>query len=193
VLVERSTRASLVVVGRHGAGFHPWLGNVAQAVVHHAACPVVVVPGGPAPAVNGPILVGVDGSPEAAQAVRWAHAEADRRSLPLLALLAWPLLEQLAHRRPGDLELPYDEEQARRSLDHALRAALGSDAESVGQRTVGALATDALLEHARRSTLTVVGARGLGGFEGLLVGSVSQRLVQSAPTPVVVVRGPLGP
>ena len=188
-LVERSTSASLVVVGRHGAGFHPLLGNVADQVAHHAVCPVAVVPDSPGEA-NGKIVVGVDGSPEAAAAARWAHAEAQQREIPLLAVLAWPLTEQALRPRPANLQLPYDDEQAQRTLDTALRAALGSDAGTVERHAVDALATDALQEAARDATLTVVGARGLGGFQALLVGSVSRKLIQTAPIPTVVVRAP---
>jgi nucleotide-binding universal stress UspA family protein len=45
-----------------------------------------------------------------------------------------------------------------------------------------------LLHAARDADLLVVGSRGLGGFRGLLLGSVSQQCVDHAPCPVVVVR-----
>jgi len=192
-LVERSEGASLVVVGRHGAGFHQLLGNVADQVAHHAACPVVVVSDRAPTATDTGIVVGVDGSPEAAAAARWAHAEADRRGVPVLAVLAWPLVEQLTGSNPNDLELPFDDEAAHHALDTALRAALGAHADVVERRTVRALATDALREAAQDAALTVVGARGLGGFRALLIGSVSRALLETAPSPTVVVRAPWGP
>jgi nucleotide-binding universal stress UspA family protein len=46
----------------------------------------------------------------------------------------------------------------------------------------------ALLVAAEGADLLVVGARGLGGFKSLLLGSVSQQVVQHAPCPVVIVR-----
>ncbi|MFI5046931.1 MAG: universal stress protein [Acidimicrobiia bacterium] len=187
-LVERSAAASLVVVGRHGAGFHQLLGNVADQVAHHAACPVAVVPDDAPGGQQNRIVVGVDGSPAAAAAARWALSEAEQRGATLVAVLAWPLVEQLTGSPPDDLELPYDDEHAQHALDTAVRAALGSGAEAVQRRTVGALATDALMSEARDAVLTVVGARGLGGFEALLVGSVSRTLIQTAPGPTVVVR-----
>jgi nucleotide-binding universal stress UspA family protein len=193
VLVERSTRASLVVVGRHGTGFHPLLGNVADQVAHHAACPVAVVPDNPPGGSNSKIIFGVDGSPEAAAAARWAHAEARQRKVRLVAVLAWPLIDQLVRQRPTDLELPYDDQQAQHLLDTVLNHVLGADAGTVERQTVGALAADALQQAAQDAALTVVGARGLGGFHALLVGSVSRKLIQTAPTPTVVVRAPTRP
>ena len=47
---------------------------------------------------------------------------------------------------------------------------------------------DVLCDEAEGSDLLVVGTRGLGGFHGLLVGSVSQQCVHHAPVPVVVIR-----
>ncbi|MFD1052411.1 universal stress protein [Kibdelosporangium lantanae] len=45
-----------------------------------------------------------------------------------------------------------------------------------------------LLEQAEQAQLVVVGSRGLGGYHGMLLGSISQSLVNYAQCPLVVVR-----
>ena len=46
----------------------------------------------------------------------------------------------------------------------------------------------AMVEASEGAFMIVVGARGLGGFRGLVLGSVSQHVVQHASCPVLVVR-----
>ncbi|MGG7569362.1 universal stress protein [Streptomyces sirii] len=58
----------------------------------------------------------------------------------------------------------------------------------VERRVVEAPPAPTLIEAARNADLLVVGARGRGGFAGLLLGSVSQQCVQGAACPVVIVR-----
>jgi nucleotide-binding universal stress UspA family protein len=58
---------------------------------------------------------------------------------------------------------------------------------NVDQRSVRSDPVVELLEHARNARLLVVGSRGRGGFKGLVLGSVSQRVLKRATCPVAVV------
>jgi nucleotide-binding universal stress UspA family protein len=156
---------------------------------------------------GGRIVVGVDGSPGALAALRFALAEARLRGATLHALLAWelPLFEGVPGpfllEVPGELVPPLEqarstlEAEARRALDDALERALAGEEPGVEIRrdVVEAAPVQALLAAAAGADLLVLGSRGLGGFSGLLLGSVSLRCVRSAPCPVAIVRGGASP
>ncbi|WP_406115148.1 universal stress protein [Kitasatospora purpeofusca] len=137
------------------------------------------------------VLAGVDGSPESTVAAHWAAGEALRRGAPLRLLHAWPWLTdgRASFADPEDLPV-------------AAQRMLAAVAEEVGARHPGlTVQTDVVLdaavdglvaatEVAEDADLLVLGSRGLGGFKGLLVGSVSMAVAGRAAVPVVVVRQP---
>jgi nucleotide-binding universal stress UspA family protein len=135
------------------------------------------------------IVVGVDESEGAAEALRWAAREAELHGWTLTAVLAWGFLDQ-HHPTGGERFDPaYGEKDAADALDTIVVAALGADrAEGVERRVVCDLPAAALLHESRGGNLLVVGARGLGGFRGLLLGSVSQHCLHHATSPVAIVR-----
>ena len=139
------------------------------------------------------IVVGVDGSAVGASALRWAAAEAARHDRPLVALLAWGFLDQ-HHADPGtSFDPDYGVDDAEAALEAHLVAALGEDgARGVVRQVVNDLAAPALVAAAGAADLLVVGARGLGGFKGLLLGSVSQHVLHHARGPVAVIRDDAG-
>jgi nucleotide-binding universal stress UspA family protein len=63
----------------------------------------------------------------------------------------------------------------------------GSPAVAVEAVLVHGPADAVLLHEAKDADLVVVGSRGRGGVTGMLLGSVSQHVVQHCPCPVVVV------
>jgi len=147
------------------------------------------------------IVVGVDGSPGAATALRWALAEARLRQAVLRVVHAWmvPLIEALPEasvlgRTPlgtADEEL-YDHlrADAMEVLDASLHLARKEEPEpelEIEGELAEARAASALIDAAKDADLLVVGSRGRGGFSGLLLGSVSAQCVHHAPCPVVVV------
>ncbi|MFI7576997.1 universal stress protein [Micromonospora sp. NPDC049497] len=186
-LVEESRRADLVVVGSRGLGGFAGLllGSVGTQVSAHAHCPVLVVRPTEEPVpVDGPVLVGVDGSESADLAVGYAADEATRRAATLV----------LAHVRDPDASAPEGGPKAGAGgdalLDAAAAALRAARPDLVVEERVlrSARPEQALVEASGDAALVVVGSRGRGGFTGLLLGSVSQALVQHARCPVLVAR-----
>ncbi len=196
LLTDLSRSARMVVVGHAGAGGFAGMlvGSTAAAVVSHAHCPVLVVRGRFGPAgvpEEGPVVVGVDGSPVSESAVAVAFDEASVRGVPLVALHAWHddaygsmystnryLAEwdsiesgeqQILAERLSGWQEKYPDVEVRRAL--------------VRDRP-----RHALMEWSATAQLVVVGSRGRGGFRGMLLGSTSQALAQHAQCPVLVVR-----
>jgi nucleotide-binding universal stress UspA family protein len=140
---------------------------------------------------DGGILVGHDGSDCAQEALRWAARLAGRAHLELHVVRAWSLTTAP---RPADWEPGYVPPlaQFQKAVTDELAAhvaAAGLDpAVPVTCHAVHRPPARGLIESAEHADLLVVGARGRGGFTGLLLGSVSDQCVHHAPCPVTVVR-----
>ena len=134
------------------------------------------------------IVVGIDTSPDAERALTWALEEARLREAKLELVHAYPTPELTA--LPMVVTLPNDEELragALSVLDDTLAAVGGAGDVEVIRTVRAGGAASVLTQAAEGADLLVVGARGLGGFRGLLLGSVSQQAVAHSPCPVVVV------
>ena len=135
----------------------------------------------------GRIVVGIDSSADSARALRWSLEEAVLRSSEVELVHAYPTPEIVAF--PGMVTMPTDDELRRGAeeiVDKAL-AEVGGPGQVPVRRTVRAGGSaQVLCEVAEGAELLVVGARGLGGFRGLLLGSVSQQVVAHAPCPVLI-------
>jgi nucleotide-binding universal stress UspA family protein len=134
------------------------------------------------------IVVGVDESVGARLALQWASREGQLRGATVVAVLAWGFLDQHPVAETG-FDPDYDEGDALAALDHIVTKALDEAAEPLVERLpVCELPAKALLHAAEGADLLVLGARGVGGFRGLLLGSVSQQCLHHATVPTVVVR-----
>jgi nucleotide-binding universal stress UspA family protein len=134
------------------------------------------------------IVVGVDGSDGAKAALRWAVDEAARTGATVEVVGVWdyPVLFTL----PTAPVLPTPEEMIAATTDQlrSAAAAVGDTASvAIELHAARGHAAEALLERCAGADLVVVGRRGLGGFASLLLGSVSQQVLQHATCPVVVV------
>lgn len=137
------------------------------------------------------IVVGMDGSAEAAVALRWAVDEGAVRGWPVTAVMVWSLLDQHHVADGASFDPDYSEADAAAALDAYVAAAVGSTAAvNVWKDVVCERRAPALLDAARDAALLVLGPRGLGGFRGLLLGSVTQQVLHHAPCPVAIVRQP---
>lgn len=138
------------------------------------------------------ILVGVDGSASATHAVRWAAREAARRHVPLRLFHACALPPAAPHAssltRVGVTEslIEQGHQWLRQAEWDAHDVAPGIEVHR-DLRVGGAAAL--LIDESGSARLAVLGSRGLGGFSGLLVGSVSVGVAEHGHCPVVVVRG----
>jgi nucleotide-binding universal stress UspA family protein len=137
------------------------------------------------------LVVGIDGSSGAATALQWALGIARSRAGAIDAVHAWQAFVPGVHAfATPDYEMQQEAAQAVLDLAVDRAEAAAEDVPVPIERTLVAGSPAAtLVERAAGADLAVVGARGLGGFSGLLLGSVSQQLVQHAPCPVIVVPG----
>jgi nucleotide-binding universal stress UspA family protein len=134
------------------------------------------------------LVVGVDGSDHSRMALRWAAAAGDAAGAPVRAIQSW--LHPPAGVLPiAPVPLAADEmdEQTRQMTTDVVTDTLGSSARVTTDALRGPPA-GALLQAVTPDSVLVLGSRGLGGFRGLLLGSVSQECVEYASCPVVVVR-----
>ena len=188
-LVEASTDADTVVVGARGAGGFKGLlmGSVSRELLHRSHCPVAVVREAAA-ATDGPIVVGVDGSPTSRRALAWAHDEARSRRCQLVALHAWHIGYAGAVHPSGHLGRDAVRERAAALLDRELAEADITDLAAPVVRALEAGPAAGVLVYASgTASLMVLGSRGHRTLTGLLLGSVADQVTRHAPSPVVVV------
>src|SRR5438094_142967 len=121
-----------------------------------------------------PVVVGVDGSVGGASAVEWAVREARRLHAPLRLAHGFDL-QPASYVTAG---YPSREAQLSAPL-HAARLMLRETAENLRRRypdldvsTLFSISSPAglLTDQSRSAAMVIVGARGRGGFAGLLAG-----------------------
>lgn len=195
-LVGESGRASQLVLGTRGLnGFTGLLvGSKSVALAGRAHCPLVVVRGrrnGEAPPLDGPVVVGVDGTPTGEAAIEFAFEEASTRGCALIAVHTWTdaVVETAFEGGPPVLDLRPLRQQAQEILAQRLAGWQEKHPEvTVTREVVRDRPARALLHHAETAAMVVVGTRGRGGYRGLILGSTSQHVLHHAPCPVAVVR-----
>lgn len=188
-LVEFSERAQLVVVGSNGRGVvgRVLLGSVSSGVLRGAQCPVVIVRDeAPSPDPHAAVLVGIDGSEASESATELAFDEASRREVDLVAVHAWSDNEVLDL---GGYDWTELETQAGQVLGERLAGWRDRyPGVNVRRVVVRDRAARELIDQAQSAQLVVVGSHGRGRIARMLLGSVSNAVVHSVHTPVIVAR-----
>lgn len=192
-LDDESTQATMTVVGCKGKArlAEVLLGSVALHLATHGHSPVVVVPESDR-TTQGPVVVGVDGSPSSDAALGFAFDEAALRGTGLVAMVGWDeLSDQLDARRP--VVTGAVSEDAETLLTRQLAGWCQKYPEVSIRRVVHrGPAAQGLLGYGQQSghqpQMIVVGNRGRGGLAGLILGSTSHTVIIHSQCPVAVVR-----
>ena len=194
-LIVASRKAACIVVGARGGGsvVGALLGATSLDVAAHADCPVIVVRELPEPAATPPrVVVGADGSEVSAAAIGYAFAQASQRLVPLTVVHVWA--SDFSRIPPGrrhpesDVLANPEQEQALAAEEIAGWSEKYPDVR-VNRHVLRGNPVKVLVDHSEGAELLVVGSSGRSGLAGMLLGSVSQGVLQRAHCPVAVVRG----
>ena len=192
-LIDASRTARLVVVGAARASTlqRLGLGRSSLAAAMHSSCPVVIVPQGARVDSEGPVVVGIDGSSHSAAAAERAFWIADLRAAPLVAITTWnvEVVDGLVVTTPGTPAWNDVETKYRAVADRVVEPlrAQHPDVDCTVEVVRGNPAK-VLAERSANAGLVVMGTRGRGGFAGMLLGSQSQKVLETATSPVMLVR-----
>lgn len=190
VFVELSRNYQLIVIGNRGKGglAERLLGTTSSSLPAYAYCPIVVVPytddDGQRIHLNNTIsrvAVGSDESKWGLKALEIAANLADSWNAELDVISAVPSVQGAE----GDTAVmgSYMED-----LEERVKPILQRLPDlKIHLTVVPGSAVDALTQASLNHDLVVVGSRGRGGFTGLLLGSISQGLLQHSSRPVYVV------
>lgn len=145
---------------------------------------------------TGRIVVGVDGSPAALAALRWAVQQAKLTGSSIEAVIVWqtPSLEMSGY---GWAPLTIAEcaefmDSANKTLEAAIAEVTTPGGPEIRSVVLQGTPAQVLLETSATADLLVVGSRGQGTFVDALVGSVSRHVFEHARCPVVIMRGEPG-
>ncbi len=137
-----------------------------------------------------PVIVGFDGSDDARRAVQWASRYAAAAGLRLVVAhcWVWPLFTQNLGPVPN-VEDSGLQREAEKTVAEGLALAQQTEPDiHADVQLVAGFPSEVLSRLSTEASLVVTGTRGLGGFTGLLVGSVSLHLAASASCPIAVIR-----
>lgn len=191
-LHAESIKADLIVIGSHGMGASKSLvlGSTTQAVISNCSTALLVICDAQLPAATGEVLVAADGSAHTRRAVafllRHRQAFASQNRITLMHVsLPFPRFTTAA-RKTLEAQRQADSAKAVRGAQRLMERVKAK------HRTlhVSGDPAERIVNHARgsHSSLIVMGSHGRGGIASLLLGSVAQKVVAAARTPILIVR-----
>ena len=135
------------------------------------------------------ILYATDGSPAALSALRHALDLAQTYGAELILVHVFRHIEEFG-KSPYFSEMEEDRKGVGETVIGQAMAELRDSGVTVHIEPCEGQPAEAIINVAavRNCDLIVIGSRGLGTFQGLLLGSVSDRVVRHAPCPVLIVR-----
>lgn len=192
-LIDASDDAELIVVGssRISGLERLLLGRSALAVSLHSRCPVVIMPEGGRTDIEGPVVLGFDGSDGARAAARRAFWVADLRDAPVRTVTSWyaEVVDGHVVTTPGTPAWEQVESGYRRMVEQGIADLREQYPHvEVDIRIARGPAAEVLVHESADASMLVIGSRGRGGFRGMLLGSVSHKVIETAASPVMVIR-----
>jgi nucleotide-binding universal stress UspA family protein len=136
------------------------------------------------------IVVGIDGSDGAARALRFAAQEASLRGTDLRIVAVWNIPAAYYAGEAMAPSIPVEQfERSMRAIAERQADECLDNYPNLETSLVVAEGTPSqvLVEKSERADMLVVGSRGLGGFRGLMLGSVGHQCAHHANCPVVIV------
>ncbi len=132
------------------------------------------------------LVVGIDGSPHAVAALRWAVNDAtEHRDGAVTAVLAW---QEPFVSIPGAFDRDELEQGYKALIVKTVSEAAPSPAVPLTSLVAEGDPVESLIQAAKDADLLVLGTRGRSRFRGLMLGSVAAACAASSPCPVVLVR-----
>ena len=136
------------------------------------------------------IVVGVDGSGHSRKALERAANEAAAHGAPLTVLTIHQAVRDVygsASHYTDDASMTDKAKEAAQAETDQVLGALGSRPASVTVTAVHGLPADELIKASQGADMLVLGRRGQGGFARLVMGSVTNQVVQHAQCAVLIV------
>ena len=143
------------------------------------------------------IVVGIEGSGYAREALIWAIEEAHHRGAMVEVVTCFsptyvPAAPDLGYVPLDSCDLATEVDKMQGEvIDSALEASKYGDEIEIRRTLKKGRPADTLMASAKGASMLVVGNRGRGGFAGLRLGSVSQAIAHHSPCPLVIVRSGL--